>query len=556
MKYSGKLWIAALVFLAEGSFAQKNKPIKLTREEKRIVTNLQSHIGYLAADKLEGRRAGTTGEQMAQEYISRQFEILGLQPKGTKGYDQPFEIYDGKQIDPATHFVINNNFLTTGVDFFPLAFSANTSFEALSSPAVQELEAPWFFDLKEVLEENNNNPHFDLYAYIRANAIKAKSRGAAAVILYNTSSTEDSLRFNSKDRSETLDIPVVFVSKKVAQKYFSDPGTTLDLKLKITIGEKKRTGHNVIGYLNNGAAYTAVLGAHYDHLGLGEDGNSLLQSREKLIHNGADDNASGTAALLELARILKQTNQKNINYLFIAFSGEELGLYGSKYFADNPTIPLSDISYMINMDMIGRLNDSSRVLTIGGYGTSPQWSFFIKSQERKRPFVIRIDSSGTGPSDHTSFYRKNIPVLFFFTGLHADYHKPGDDAEKINYAGEAKIIRFIADLIHTTATEQKMAFSKTREIQNTSSLRSGGVTLGIMPDYTFAGTGVRLDGVSEGKAAQKAGLKTGDIILQLGDFPVSSMESYMQLLGKFKKGDQVKVKIKREQNILEATIQF
>lgn len=556
MQRPGKL-LFFLFFIAQVSFAQKNKSPKLSKADKVLVANLQTHIGYLADDKLEGRRAGTNGEKLAREYISNQFQKIGLQPKGTDGYYQPFEIYDGKQINTATHFVINNNYLATGVDFFPLPFSADTSIEALPSVAVQEADAPWFFDLKETVEENKNNPHFDLHEYIRSNSKKAKDRGASAVILYNSSSIDDQLQFNSKDRSEVLNIPVLYVSKTAAKKYFTDQTATLDIKMKTDIGEKKRIGNNVIGYIDNGAASTVVLGAHFDHLGFGEDGNSMVRTGEKLIHNGADDNASGTAALIELARMLKNAKQKNNNYLFIAFSGEELGLNGSKYFTDHPTINLADVNYMINMDMVGRLNDSTHVLTVGGYGTSPQWSHVIQINEKKSPFVIKIDSSGAGPSDHTSFYRKDIPVLFFFTGQHMDYHKPGDDADKINYTGEAKVINYINGIVQSPViTQQKLAFTKTRETQTGSSMRSGGVTMGIMPDYTYAGTGLRCDGVTEGRPAQKAGLKAGDIIIQLGEYPVTSVETYMQTLGKFRKGDGTKVKYKRGNEIFEAEVQF
>jgi len=309
--------------------------------------------------------------------------------------------------------------------------------------------------------------------------------------------------------------------------------------------------------LDNGAARTVILGAHYDHLGYGEDNNSMLRTGEKAIHNGADDNASGTAALIELARILKNTKQKNNNYLFIAFSAEELGLNGSKFFTEHPTIDFTKVNYMINMDMVGRLNDSSQVVTIGGYGTSPQWGTLIDPNNKKNPFVIRIDSSGTGPSDHTSFYRKDIPVLFFFTGLHSDYHKPSDDADKINYTGETKIINYINGIVLSpTTTSQKLAFTKTRETQTTSSLRSGSVTMGVMPDYTYSGAGLRCDGVSDGRPAQKAGLKAGDIIIKVGDYTISSMDSYMQMLGKFQKGDKAKVKFKRGNEEMETEVQF
>lgn len=557
MKRYRALLFLILLFTVQFSFSQKNKSPKLSKADKITYINLQTHISFLADDKLEGRRAGTNGEKLAAEYISKKFAEYGLQPKGTDGFFQPFEIYDGKQINSATHFIINDYPLQAGKDFFPFPFSPNVSIEALPAIAVQEADMPWFYDLKEGLEANKNNPHFDLNEYIRSNAIKAKNRSASAIILYNTSALDDKLAFNPKDQSEILDIPVLYVSKDAAKKYFSDPLATLDIKLKIDIGEKKRTGRNVIGYLDNGAARTVVLGAHYDHLGYGEDGNSLLRTSEKAIHNGADDNASGTAALMELARILKNLKQKSSNYLFIAFSGEELGLNGSKFFADNPTISLSSINYMINMDMVGRLSDSSNMVTIGGFGTSPLWSSVINPYDKKNPFSIRIDSSGRGPSDHTSFYNKDIPVLFFFTGLHGDYHKPSDDFDKINYTGEIKIINYISSIVQSPLTgNQKLAFTKTRDTQTTASMRSGGVTMGIMPDYTFAGAGVRCDGVTDGRPAQKAGLKAGDVIIQIGAFTISSMDSYMQTLGKFQKGDKVKVKFKRGNEVLETEVQF
>ena len=539
------------------SFAQKKKSSRLSKADQALVTNLQSHINYLADDKLEGRRAGTAGEKLAGEYISQKFQEVGLQPKGSEGFFQSFEIYDGKQINSATHFIINQNHLVAEKDFFPFPFSENISIEALPAIAVQEADMPWFYDLKETLEENKNNPHFDLNEYIRDNAKKAKSRGASAIVLYNTSAIDDKLKFDSKDRTEKLAIPVIYVFKEAAKKYFSDQTATLDIKMKVDVGEKKRTGRNVIGYIDNGAARTVVLGAHYDHLGYGEDNNSMLRTGEKLIHNGADDNASGTAALIELARILKNAKQKNNNYLFIAFSAEELGLNGSKFFTENPTIDFKNINYMINMDMIGRLNDSSNTVTIGGFGTSPQWSSLINLTDKKNPFTIRVDSSGTGPSDHTSFYRKDIPVLFFFTGLHTDYHKPGDDPDKINYIGETKIIHYISGIVLSPISMgQKLVFTKTRETQTNTSMRIGGVTMGIMPDYTFSGAGVRCDGVTDGRPAQKAGLKAGDVIIKIGEYNVSSMETYMQTLGKFQKGEKAKVKFKRGNEEIETEVQF
>jgi len=542
--------VLSLVFLSSVVTAQK-----LKKADKATIANLQAHIGYLADDKLEGRRAGTAGEKLAMEYIADQFKTLGLQPKGTDGFYQPFEIQEGKEIKEGTSFSINDVKLVKEKDFFPFPFSALKSVDASPAVALQEADMPWFVDLKEILTENRQNPHFDLIEYIRNNSKKAYDKGATAIIIYNSSAIDDKLEFNGKDKSAVLPVPVIYVKKDAAKKYFSDATATLNLRLKVDIGEKSRTGHNVVAYLDNGAPTTVVLGAHFDHLGYGEDGNSMLRTGEKLIHNGADDNASGTAALLELAKRLKGRKDKNNNYLFLAFSGEELGLFGSKYFTEHPTVDLSTVNYMINMDMVGRLNDSTHILTVGGYGTSPQWATVINTQDKKLPFGIKIDSSGSGPSDHTSFYRKDIPVLFFFTGQHRDYHRPTDDADRINYVGELQVINYIESIIDKLNKQnQKLAFLKTRETQvSTSSFK---VTLGIMPDYTYPGEGVRADGVTDGRPASKAGLKTGDVIIQLGPHKVSSVETYMQALNQFNKGDKTTVKFKRGNQITEAEIQF
>jgi aminopeptidase YwaD len=536
---------------------------KIPGNDFQVADLLKQHIQFLADDKLEGRRTGTQGEELAMNYIDNQFKEIGLIPKGEEYYPQSFPVNDGKQIDSVTEMTINGERLQLTRDFFPFPFCPDQRLEALPAVALQEIGVPWFFDLKDVLEENKNNPHFDLVNYIRTNYKGIDSRGAIAMIFYNTSSIDDKLAFDPKDRSEKLPIPAVYVTKEAAKKYFSDKSATLKIVLRTGISEKIRVGHNVIGYIDNHAPTTIILGAHYDHLGYGEDSNSRNTSSTPAIHNGADDNASGTAALIELARKLKSSNATNNNYLFIAFSGEELGLFGSKYFTEHPTIDLTDVNYMINMDMVGRLNDSSRSLTIGGYGTSPTWSevigkeYFASTNIKTNipSLVIKFDSSGTGPSDHTSFYRKKIPVLFYFTGLHTDYHKPTDDADKINYAGEQIIVQQIYSIIQALNSKPKLRFTPTRETQTTTSARFS-VSMGIMPDYAFSGVGVRADGISEGKPAQKAGLQAGDVIIQLGDNTITTLENYMQALGRFKKGDKTKVKFKRGKDTLEATVEF
>lgn len=533
---------------------------KLKKDEKQLVANLQQHVQFLASDQLQGRRTGTVGEKLAADYISKQFQVVGLQPKGTADYLQPFDMAEGKQVNPATFLFINGHELKLNKDFFPLVFSANKSLEAMPSAAIQESDMPWFLDLKEVLDENGNNPHFDVSEALRKKAADMGSRGATAVIVYNTSDKKDGLAFNGKDGAASLSIPVIYLSKDAATKYLSDESASLEIKLKTDIGPKKRTGTNVVGYIDNGAPRTVVLGAHFDHLGFGEDGNGLARGDGQQVFNGADDNASGVSALIELARLLKASRDKSSNYLFIAFSGEELGLYGSKYFVENPTVDISKVSYMINMDMLGRLNAAEPTITVGGFGTSPAWGEAYANTGKKGLYAANLkfkyDSTGTGPSDHTSFYRKNIPVLFYFTGLHTDYHKPSDDADKINYVGQMNIVKHILSVVETANRQpEKLAFTKTREVQMGSSARFS-VTLGIMPDYTYSGAGVRVDGVTENRPAQKVGIKAGDVITSIGEHKVTSMDAYMKALAQFKKGDKTTVTYSRGAETKSAPIEF
>ncbi|MDW8274451.1 MAG: M20/M25/M40 family metallo-hydrolase [Chitinophagales bacterium] len=319
---------------------------------------------------------------------------------------------------------------------------------------------------------------------------------------------------------------------------------------------KLRTGTNVIGFIDNASPLTVIIGAHHDHLGTDGEGASLAKKRKKkAIHNGADDNASGVAGVLELARYYAtNTRREPVNFLFICFSAEEAGLIGSKYFIQHPTVDLGSIHYMLNMDMVGRLSDSSRRLLIYGIGTSDVFTGAIQRTNHSR-FSILTDSSGVGPSDHTSFYRKQIPVLHFFTGPHSDYHKPSDDAHKINYRGLKEILEFIAELTDTLAAKPKLKFYEAERKEDSLKV-SFKVTLGIMPDYAFEGKGVRIDGLNKDKPAQKAGLKAGDIIVKIGNFEINNIYDYMRALSNFSKGSQTTVTYRRGSQTFEAQIEF
>ncbi len=309
------------------------------------------------------------------------------------------------------------------------------------------------------------------------------------------------------------------------------------------------TGRNVIGYIDNGGTYTIALGAHYDHLGYGAEGS--LHRGEPEIHNGADDNASGTAALIELAKIIK-ARKSNYNYLFIAFSGEENGLWGSNYYSKNATVSVDSINYMINMDMVGRLNEENS-LAINGVGTSPVWKEVIDKVNSDSLKLITSES-GVGPSDHTSFYLQDVPVLHFFTGQHPDYHKPSDDADKINYMGMVKVIRYIERLTDALDEREKLAFTKTQDDSGNSPRFT--VSLGVVPDYLFDGQGMRIDGVTDGKPAAAAGLEKGDVVVKMGDSTIVDMMGYMRALSGFEVGDEANVEYKRGEELKSVKVKF
>lgn len=533
------IWLLALTLPSAQLTAQK-------KADRKTLGNLQAHITYLASDKLEGRLTGSPGEQLAAGYISAQMKQAGLAPKGENGYLQTFPVNEGKTIAPASSLTINNNALTPIEQYIPLPFSAEKSAKGEVMPAVNEPDNIWLLNVKDFEADPHTDP-LEVYKQAAAEAAKA---GATGVVFYNgPESAADVHKWLSRE-STPLTIPVMWVTDGISKTM--ENAEEVKVSMNVAFGTSKRTGTNVIGFLDNKAPATIIIGAHFDHLGKGEDHNSLSPN-DKSIYNGADDNASGTAALIELARMLKSAHFNKYNFLFTAFSGEELGLFGSKYLADHSPVDLGTVDYMINMDMIGRL-DTSKGLQIGGIGTSPAWPELVKSVT-PAGLKLTLDSSGTGPSDHTSFYLKNVPVLFFFTGSHADYHKSSDDADRINYNGEMVVLKMVYDIVEKTNGMTKLAFTKTKDKQMGTSARFS-VTLGIMPDYTWQKNGVHVDAVTEGKPAYKAGLAVNDIIIRLGEHPVTNLEAYMQALASFKKGDKTTVLVMRGAQEKKFNIQF
>jgi aminopeptidase YwaD len=543
--------ISTVLFLFVSIFGLAQKQNK---SDRQLIKNLKLHVQYLASDVLEGRRAGSLGEQKAVDYIIAQYESAGIQSMGDQGYIQSFPINEGKQWGGQAFLKINHQAMQFGVDFFTVSTGLNSQFSTKSTLALEEAGQVWFKDLQEVLEEQQSNPHFDLQDWIKTTTSSMQQKNAKALFLYNSGSLVDNIQFNKFDTTKPLAIPVVYITKDGFKKYFNDELGTFDIDANLVLTTQKRTAKNVVAFIDNKAAHTVVLGAHLDHLGYNQDKNALDLNGD--IRNGADDNASGTAALIELAKLLQNASKKGDdynknNYLIIHFSAEELGLIGSKYWLENPTIKTS-FNYMVNMDMVGRY-DATKKMSLGGYGTSSKWAEIIDKTPTK--LLYTIDSAGTGPSDHASFYRKDMPVLFMFTGSHADYHKATDDWDKINYIGQKDVLRFVQNIVKTTNGYGKLDFLKTREAAMGRSTKFT-VSLGVMPDYAYTGTGLRIEGASAGKLGEKLGLKAGDILLQMGDYKFIDVMSYMTTLSKFKKGDATFLIYKRGTEEIKVDITF
>ncbi|MBV7528558.1 M20/M25/M40 family metallo-hydrolase [Chitinophaga sp. sic0106] len=439
-------WLLPLVVTTVLVSAQK-------KSDRKTLTNLQQHISYLSSDKLEGRLTGAPGEKLAAEYIQSQMQQIGLLPMGTEGFLQTFSVKEGREPAATCSFELNHKALAAGTQYVPLPFTAIKAAKGEVLPQANEPDNIWLINVAE-LDTAKYASRREMYQRETAEAGKA---GATGIIFFN--GTESLPEINSwLETNETAAaIPAVWVSKEISKILADEEANSFLIQLNVALKPVKRTGTNVIGYVDNKAARTVIIGAHYDHLGYGEDNNGVTKG--KMLYHGANDNASGIAALLELARQVKASKLKNTNYLFVAFSGNEQSLSGSRYLASHPPINLSQANYMLNLDMIGRLNPSHG-LQIAGMGTSPSWSKLLENADKETKVVY--EASGVGNSDHTSFYRKQIPVLFFFTGLD-DFHLPEDSADKINYEGTLTVMKLVFELMEKTDNLEKLAFTATPE---------------------------------------------------------------------------------------------
>lgn len=528
---------------------------------------LTKDIYYLASDELEGREPGSEGAMMAAQYIAETFAKLQLEPVTEKEYMQEFSISKEVLYNSKNNVLkVKSKKYSTPNDYFPLKYSSNGNVEAKTVFVGYGIKAKDLGyndykkhkgkDLKgkifvmDISSPDGMHPHSKYIKYheLGERIDLAIKKGAVGIVLVNLGDGASDPR--TKFRTiKSKGIPVVFVQNpKLAKKLKKGKKIRIQTDLK----EHKIAAFNVVGFINNSAEKTVVIGAHYDHLGMGGE-SSLYAGSEAKVHYGADDNASGVAGLLELARNIraKEDGFKRYNYAFVAFSGEEMGLLGSAYFVKHLPRQMRRIAYMLNMDMIGRMEESQ--VAINGVGTSPIWEKFVP-ENACNGLQIKTSESGVGPSDHTSFYYKEIPVLHFFTGTHKDYHKPSDVAENINFKGEARLLGFIMKLIMDAESAPDIPFTATT--QESMDAPRFTVTLGVMPSYMYEGEGMKIDGVTEGKPASKAGMQAGDIVIKMNDIKVVDMMSYMKALSSFKKGDEVEVTFDRKGKVQKTQVQF
>lgn len=519
-------------------------------------------VNEIASEKMQGRYPGTEGDSLATLFVVDNLSEIGAIPMGQAGtYLQKFRIKLQAKYSDDTELKLGKISYKPSEIAYPTRYSANTRTKGrvilpLLAITDQKIVIQNFKKIKKkialvdlgYIKELYENYGVDFKKFALEELISdIASAGAKAVIFTSNRTVGIPVPERYFETLRPKEIPVWFVANEVSQKI---NGKKIHLITRLS--ENEVTTNNIIGFIENGAPYTIAIGAHYDHLGMG-DKNSTYRGKPA-IHHGADDNASGVAGVLALARYLNEYGPKGFNYLIMFYGAEEQGLLGSKYWVSNPTYPIDNIVAMFNMDMIGRLGDD-KSLKINGTGTSPVWENFFRKFSCYG-LKYQFFRGGRGPSDHTSFYNQNIPVLHFFTGLHNDYHKPTDVAAKINFQGIREIAALCATLIEELNNiGTPPLFTPTDDVEESRPVRLT-VTMGIMPSYNSDDSGLEVEGVTKGKPAEKAGIAKGDIIVQIGEKLIRNIRDYMEALSSYEKGESVPVKIIRSGKQLEVTVHF
>ncbi len=563
------LFTFGLVLAASASAQQ---PYTITAD------SLMHHIEVLADDSLEGREVGEPGEWKAALYIKAILASAGLAPIDADGdYLQPFDFIKSIDVVESSELVINDTKLTLDEEWEPMKQSASDAFSFVTPVFVdygivvdsaegsyndyegKDVEGKAVV-IKRFSPPADDNPHIDFsnYESLTSKIMTAQDRGATGVIFYTPEEHDDTLLGITAVNLQAKDIPIIFLRRAAFERLGLDLQEP-DLRMvtgNVELVKTRDTAYNVMGYLRGRSDTTIVVAAHYDHLGYGGP-SSLYRGAEKLIHNGADDNGSGVSTLLELARHFgSRPDQMQYSFLAVAFSGEESGLLGSSDFVNNWPIDSSRVRMMLNMDMIGRLKDQDEGLAVLGVGTAEEFQQYFEEIEYDGMKIVTKES-GTGPSDHTLFYNRDIPCLHFFTGAHEDYHKPSDDVEKIDAEGLLTVASFIGDVIaHFDSIPEPLTFQKTKSDTEGKRRAMYSVTLGIMPDYVYEEKGLRVDGVIAERPGEAAGLLEGDVILKMGDIEIGDIYDYMGALSKFRKGDTAQVVVSRQGETKALTVIF
>lgn len=538
-----------------------------------------AHVRYLADDQLEGREVGSWGAHCAADYVAAQFAAIGLEPAGDQGsYFQTFQIRKGAELGPNNRLVVSGRSYALGSDWVPIGFSASGDVtrdliyggHLLSNPGTPEddfarldisgkvVVVEWGDPDAPHGESLRGDPHFK--------ATVATGRGAAGILFLAPQGMQ--LPSLDAETRATLAIPAAVVTADAAAIVRDAMIDGAQAELRTDVQVTTADARNVIALLPGSSPTLrdeyVIIGAHYDHLGFGGEGSLAPDSHE--VHNGADDNASGTADIVEIARALATRPHPDRSVLFIAFTGEERGLWGSAHFVSEPTIDLDKTVAMLNLDMVGRVVDNK--LTIMGFGTAAEWDQVVDqaNAEMERPFQIGKSPDGYGPSDHSSFYGAGIPVLHFLSNLHEDYHRPTDDWEKINVDGlervadlTTRVARRIAsggaDAVALTLIHQAPP-SDTAPAQSSSRSSGYGPYLGTIPDMTPRDFGLRLTGVREGSPAAEAGIQPGDVVVEFDGNPIADIYAYTYALQARNAGDEVTIVVERdgERLTLKATL--
>ncbi|MBN2355704.1 M20/M25/M40 family metallo-hydrolase [candidate division KSB1 bacterium] len=579
-----RLGLCCLLYIPQLAIGESSKEI--TAKE------LYDHIVFLSSDELKGRKPGSPEADIAADYIRDQFESYGLQLLGDNGF-QTLEVLKAIDAGEKNLFQFNQHTGELFKDFTPINFSANGSVSAscvfvgygfdFNSDSLSwhdyedvDVAGKWAMILRDAPESDGDRDFFRPYRSLRKKVLVAKDEGATGVLFVSgeTFDNEDGL-VSLRDNPSISDagILVLHIKRSMADLLLRNSEITIaDLETQLNenrqptsfmiketvtahvqLHKQMSPTHNVVAMLSGKNAQLknehVVLGAHYDHLGMGGPGSGSRRPDTLAVHNGADDNASGVAALLEIAqKLATATKELDRSIIFTAFTAEEMGTLGSRYFTDNPLVDLNNMTLMINMDMIGRLDDSTKAFNISGTGTALGLEEMVKDAVKKYGLHPTLNPEGYGPSDHAPFYNSNIPVLSFMTSIHEDYHTPEDDFDKINAQGEKIIADFICEMTMEIANRpERLAYQEAGPKAPPPMGRRFKVTLGIMPDFISSGTqGLRAEAVLPGRPAARAGMQKGDIIISMEGKPVKDIYEYMNRLADFRVGQRISVEVVRD----------